>query len=362
MKIGILTYHRAHNYGAVLQCYALQETLKKLGADVSIINYKQPHIERAYKPKYSVKHIIKLILLFKFSTLKQYLSNIKKLFCRQYNFNKFRNKNLNCTKECNEDNIPQNFDRYIIGSDQVWSIHCTKTFDQTYWGGFKRKPTSKLFGYAISCNGDFHNFIDNKTVCNFFFRFDDITFREVKAQKEMEEVTGIRKNISLDPTLLTDDKIWSPFIKAKWKNKKYIVIYQIRRLKTSPKMLESKAQKYAQKHNLEVINLSGMFYSVEDFVSLIKYAQCVFTSSFHATIFSIIFERPFYTFLLYDNHDERYKDLLIKLNLSDHLVDQNTEICDHIPFITNIDEAKRNLNRMKVDSISYLKKIVSDYK
>lgn len=359
MKIGILTYHRAHNYGAVLQCYALQETLKKLGADVSIINYKQPHIERAYKPKYSIKHIIKLLLLIRITDLKQYLSTIKKLFLRKYHFNKFRKKYLNCTKECKNNNIPQDFDRYIIGSDQVWSIHCTKTFDQTYWGGFKRKPTSKLFGYAISCNGDFHNFIDNKTVCDFFYRFDDISFREVKAQKEIEEVTGIRKNISLDPTLLTDEKIWSPFIKDKWKYKKYVVVYQIRRLKTSQTMLESKAQEYAQKHNLEVIDLSGRFYSVEDFVSLIKYAHCVFTSSFHATVFSIIFERPFYTFLLYDNHDERYKDLLIKLNLSNHLVDQNTETSEHIPYITNIEEAKRNLKDIKTDSISYLKSIIS---
>ena len=49
MKIGILTFHRAHNYGAVLQCYALQERLKMAGYDVSVIDYRQPAIERAYK-------------------------------------------------------------------------------------------------------------------------------------------------------------------------------------------------------------------------------------------------------------------------------------------------------------------------
>lgn len=359
MKIGILTYHRAHNYGAVLQCYALQETLKKLGADVSIINYKQPRIERAYKPTFSIKHIIKLIILFRLAALKQYLSTIKKLYCRRYHFNKFRKKYLNCTKECNSNNIPQDFDRYIIGSDQVWSIHCTKNFDHVFWGGFKRKPTSKLYGYAISCNGDFHDFIDNKTVCHYFNLFDDITFREEKAQKEIEKATGITKNLSLDPTLLTDEEFWSPFLKSKWEHKEYVVVYQIRRSKTSPMMLENKAQKYANKHHLEVVNLTGMFYSVEDFVSLIKNAHCVFTSSYHATIFSIIFGRPFYTFLLYDNHDERYKSMLLQLNLSDHLVDQNTETSDHTPYITNIDNTKKILNDIKADSIVYLKKIIS---
>ena len=49
MKVGILTFHRAHNYGAVLQCYALQETLKRMGHDVQVIDYAQPWIEEFYK-------------------------------------------------------------------------------------------------------------------------------------------------------------------------------------------------------------------------------------------------------------------------------------------------------------------------
>ena len=48
MRIGILTFHRAHNYGAVLQCYALQETLKRMGHDVQVIDYRQPWIEDFY--------------------------------------------------------------------------------------------------------------------------------------------------------------------------------------------------------------------------------------------------------------------------------------------------------------------------
>lgn len=48
MKVGIITYHRAHNYGAVLQCYALQEVLKRMGHDTQIIDYRQPFIEKLY--------------------------------------------------------------------------------------------------------------------------------------------------------------------------------------------------------------------------------------------------------------------------------------------------------------------------
>ena len=49
MKIGILTFHRAHNYGAVLQCYALQEIMRRRGHDVRVIDYRQPWIEEFYK-------------------------------------------------------------------------------------------------------------------------------------------------------------------------------------------------------------------------------------------------------------------------------------------------------------------------
>lgn len=50
MKIGILTLHRANNYGAALQCYALQCTLQSLGYDAWVIDYRQPDTERSYRP------------------------------------------------------------------------------------------------------------------------------------------------------------------------------------------------------------------------------------------------------------------------------------------------------------------------
>ena len=356
MKIGILTYHRAHNYGAVLQCYALQETLKKLGADVHIIDYKQPHIDWVYKPKYSIKHIIKLILTVRLNSLYNYLHLIKKLFNRKKNFESFRNKYLNCTEEC-KDNIPQDFDRFVIGSDQVWGIHCTKTFDKTFWGDFKRKPSSKLYGYAVSSNGDYHQFLSNQELYFYINLFDNITFREEKIQKDIEVSTGINKGISLDPTLLTDEIIWKPLLNNKWNKNEYVVVYQIRRLHDWPTMLESKAQQYAEKYKSKVVNLSGMYYPIEDFISLIKNAQCVFTSSFHATVFSIIFGTPFYSFLLYDGHDERYQSLLQKLKLSKHLVDKNSET-NITPYISNIDETKKILTQLKAESLNYLKEIV----
>ena len=80
MKIGILTFHRAHNYGAVLQCYALQERLKMAGYDVSVIDYRQPAIERAYKC-FDVLYLLKNVFHLKnlMGKIKYYISLIKYL-------------------------------------------------------------------------------------------------------------------------------------------------------------------------------------------------------------------------------------------------------------------------------------------
>ena len=82
MKIGILTFHRAINYGAVLQCYALQETLKRMGHNVEVIDYRQPMIEKAYKCikwNWLAKKIIKFWKLPGY--LKVIIQNLKQTFC-----------------------------------------------------------------------------------------------------------------------------------------------------------------------------------------------------------------------------------------------------------------------------------------
>lgn len=359
MKVGILTFHRAHNYGAVLQCYALQEVLHNLGADTVVINYKQPFIDNLYKAKLSVKHLAILAFLMKIKAIRKYFHSISTDRKRGKNFETFRKLFLNCSTECKMNNIPKDLDRYVIGSDQVWGIHCTHDFDPVFWGGFERKEDSKLYGYAISGNGDYQDFLTHQEIRHYFNLFDDISFREKKIRDDMEGITGIRKEICLDPTLLTDECLWHNLINDKWEKEKYVVVYQIRRLKKRPRLLEEKAKEYASKHECQVINLTGMNHPVDDFVSIIKHAQCVFTSSFHATVFSVIFGTPFYSYKLYDGHDDRYESLLKELDLDHHLVDENSDTSE-TPIIKDIVSVKKKLDDIKADSIAYLKRIISE--
>ena len=100
-----------------------------------------------------------------------------------------------------------------------------------------------------------------------------------------------------------------------------------------------------------------MTYSVQNFVSAIKYAQCVFTSSFHATVFSCIFKTPFYTFQLYDGHDGRYEILLRKLKLDEHLVDFKCDTSESLPVKS--DCLEENLTALQLSSFEYLQTVTN---
>ena len=100
-----------------------------------------------------------------------------------------------------------------------------------------------------------------------------------------------------------------------------------------------------------------MDYSVVDFVSAIKYARCVLTSSFHATVFSVIMDTPFYSVKFNDGHDGRYVDFLSSLKLEEHIISLNTAKDEILKF--DVDQILINLEELKKESINYLSKIVS---
>ena len=152
MKIGILTLHRANNYGAALQCYALQCTLQSLGYDAWVIDYRQPDTERSYKPFQwnSIRQNIRKPKVFcKELTIRPLLAII-----RQMAYNRFRSKYFHATQPVRHiADIPQDFDVYLIGSDQLWSIQCLGyNIEPAYFGEFPHPHDSRVCSYAISSN------------------------------------------------------------------------------------------------------------------------------------------------------------------------------------------------------------------
>ena len=353
MRIGILTFHRAHNFGAVLQCFALQEVMKRLGHDVKVIDYRQPRIEQIYKP-FKLKHLIGLAVHIHKSAI-NYLTDYPKRKHREKAFNSFAQKYLQLTQPCTENSIPQDFDAYLIGSDQLWNPWCLGgKMDNVYLGHFKRPENSQLYGYAISATAGAIDNLGAKQLSNIIASFSALSLREQTAAKVLGAIAGTTPQVCCDPTLLTDQSFWDPVTNNKFQNRKYVLLYQVRYPKNDRTLLNRKAQQLANSMNCELITATPEKYSVEDFVSLFKYASHVVTSSFHATVFSLIFQTPFYSVKLKDGGDARYEELLNSIGAESLCVDANFE---PVPANPDFKTITKKLNNYKQQSINFLRQI-----
>lgn len=366
MKIGILTYHRAYNYGAVLQCYALQEVLKHMGHDVYIIDYRQPEIEAFYKFKScysrekwqnkkipaSVKYIVSCII----KDLRNYIFHYR----FKTLFESFQKHFFSLTQKTTT-SIPCGFDRYFIGSDMLWAYDvATSKFDPFFLGEFIHNKESKIVGYAISGTPDSFHRLGEERHFEFIKNFDYLSVREKALSDIIKEYTGKIISCCIDPTLLTTKELWSNITYQNRRGRKYIVTYYLRVPGESRKGLNGKIRELAKDNNLDIINIdasgSTCPRSVRDFVTLIKDAQYVVTDSFHGVVFSLIFERPFHALRLRDSHDARYVDILKTINAEDLAVD-----IDYNPFFPCIDYTSLNENiaLFRENSISFIRNSLS---
>lgn len=318
MKIGILTFHNADNYGAVLQCYALQEKLKTLHTkdEVYIVDYKCPKIVNAYIPKINLKKPWSIL---------GYIKTKKK--CKQ--FHQFREKYFNL----GTDNLSF-YDVIYYGSDQIWSPSLTG-YDFTYFGkGF----SGKKIAYAASDGG---NMILTDEIKNELNSFAAISCREASLTNKLSPNNLSTPTSTIcDPVFLLSKDEWLKMAKLP-QEKNYVLTYKIRENLN----FDSEAEKIGRLLGKKVIQivyvkqLRKLFYhgqhfvegiSPEQFVGYFAKADFVLTTSFHGTAFSIIFNKPFYV-LKIDNASERITDLLTALNIEDRYgeeyQDSKTSIC-----------------------------------
>ena len=358
MRIGILTFHRAHNYGAVLQCYALQEVLKSRGYDVEVIDYRQPWIDDYYN-------------LFCWNMIKHNASSPSQLF--QYlkgsmkkwllapgkasNFMSFREKYLNLSLPCVEV-MPQGYDYYVVGSDQLWSLHCLGgKADRIYMGDFQRPAGSKLVGYAISA--DIKSVQQSSGLLKSLApEFDALSMREKEVARTVAEITGCDCEVCLDPTLLTDASLWNPLL-TQVEKQKYVLMYEVRWNPQTKGLLRRKAEELAASigPDCKVIDLTRVNRPVEEFVSLFKNATYVVTTSFHGIVFSIIFGTPFYALPLWGGFDLRYTELLKSLGAEDRIVSFDTTL---MPAPMDFEPIKAKLRERQKSSFEFIDKNISN--
>lgn len=354
-RIGILTFHRAVNWGAMLQCYALYKTIEKLGYKVDVIDYRQPHIECIYNYERE---------LFSPTELKSILTKplwwpgflLRELPKRRA----IRNTKLRLVeslshskKATTANEIPQKYKTIVVGSDQVWANYCTNGIDEVYYGEFPHNK-SKVIGYAISSNIDSLKENGNEELKRLCKNFHSIAFREKEISEYLQKNIGLKSEVVLDPTLLLNREEWDVItdITSNDETQDYILTYFLND-NFDKEILDREISTLATTNKCKIVKLEKAVDSPERFISLIKYAKYIVTSSFHITAFSIIYNKKFLSLRTNNGKDIRYINLLEKIGLSSQLVEyyniNNADIWE-----INYEQVNRTLTKEIEKSLLYL--------
>ncbi|MCD4725096.1 MAG: polysaccharide pyruvyl transferase family protein [Bacteroidales bacterium] len=363
MKVGLLTFHSAQNYGAVLQAYATQEIIKSLECDIDIIDYC---------PDYLIKQAV-------FPSLKNRPASIKlKLFTeglicfywrykRRKGFNNFINSKLHLSpKKYGNRPFSSNecYDAYVMGSDQIWNIKLAKGFDDAYWGNFITKKNAIKVSYAASMSNYLLNDNQKQKMFDLLKNFHSISVREEESKHFIYDNFEIDATTVLDPTFLLDKSKWKIISKRPKLAKKYVLVYSIelrddvvRIAKSVAKQLNAIVIELTMGVDKNVIVNRHQTATPEEFVGLFENAECVLTSSFHGTAFSIIYNKSFYSIALDNDKDSRQKTILAKLGLSDRFISRNTTPDFQL---INYNDVNAKLEIIRNESIAFLKSNLCD--
>lgn len=349
MRIGILTFHRAHNYGAVLQCYALQNVLESLGYKSGVIDFRPDYIEENYKV-FSLKRFVNS-LQHPRSTV-YYLKDIRERKNRKRLFSSFTKQYLNTIPYKNA--IPNNIDCVLIGSDQLWSTNYTGGVIKEYFGEINHTPEQRIVGYAISANEKSLNGIGAIRLKEYVNNFSRLSFREQNIEDLVHQMTGKISEVCIDPVLLTTSGTWKNMMDETFKSAKYILVYQVHPSGGDFNNAVRFASHIAEQRGLKVVDMTDGHCSPSEFVARFKYAQYVVTTSFHGTVFSIIFHKEFVTLKVNETVDARAKNLLTQVGLIDRMID-----CNEFLPQTSIDYqmVDSRLAVIREHSLNYLRNI-----
>lgn len=347
-KAYIIAFHRALNYGAVLQIYALSKVVERFGIDVEVIDYIPRWMEISLKNQPTLLSYVK--------------RKFMKIFFRNFQGNlKKTPRTFKSLKELEEYLDPADF--YITGSDQVWNEVITRK-DEAYFLSFVPE-NSKRIGYAVSMGNRLISTDFDARVKELVLKFDAISVREkfvsdyVKTFSPDSDIP-----IALDPSLLLDEEDYALVCSTKTYQEPYIAVYAC----MHDKNLYELARYFKRKLGLPLVNLGYHFsgpdkheylFGPENWINRIKNARYILTNSFHGTVFSILHRKKF---MVVPNNDvtqqglnARFVELLASLGLSQRLVQNESDIdlCFDAPI--DYDTAFRLLQNRRNESLAYLR-------
>lgn len=330
MKIGILTFHRAINYGAFLQAFALKHYLESLGHEVEMVDYWPeghadayslfPHLEKYRSILGKFKELISSAL--RYARAKKRRDGMQRLVSHYFGLS-----NIPCYVTPNS--LRQvSYDCIVYGSDQIWwksDMPAYQGFDPVYWGEYIPASIKKI-AYAPSMGVIDLDQEDKARIKRWLCNFAALSVRESGLYEAIHDLTDRDIPVVLDPVFLLSKDEWSKYCHPV-NREKYILYYSL--LPSREGDILVKKLKHQWGYN--VVEITGSV-SVKkigtryvqtadafDFISLFKDAEFVVTSSFHGTAFSIIFEKQFYA-IGFGKRVGRVQSLLFQLGIDNRLI------------------------------------------
>lgn len=343
MKIGIMTFHWATNYGAVLQAYALQQALSGMGHDAVLIDY--------YPAKFK-KTFLNCLRLKRIYLIPKSLKSIGK----EKKIEVFRKKYLKRTAYYSQStqlhSTAEKFDCYICGSDQIWNQSFVRSSERknnmVYFLNFA--PEGKIIAsYAASFGATTYPEDLQKDLKEVLLRFDAISVREQSGVEIINRLGIEDVQMVPDPTLLLTAEVYESLLCNK-ENSKYACLYMLhgKQKDAVPLVNDLKERDFG------CVCCDGD--SVEKWLETIRFAEFVVTNSFHGIVFSILFHRPFAAILIEGSGmNDRITTLLEVLGLSDRIYKGDYAMLD-----AEIDWAKvdKELEAYRQCGYDFLKRIL----
>lgn len=364
MKISIITLQNVSNYGSVLQAYATQTYFQSIGYDVELVNYWRKNmvdsnianalvenedlkLKKYWGKSYILKFIIKKLMIMK----------IRK---RAKPFRNFVQNNIITTKMVYTSfeqllNNPPIADVYCVGSDQVWNSDWNEGLELAFYLGFVPKGKKKI-AFSSSFGVEELSQREKGYVKQYLNDFDLITVRESSAVDLLNSINIIGAKWILDPTLIITKKQWESLVdKNMEKKEKYILVYQLNdntffdeAVKEAEKLTSSKVirleYRKTKKYGKHVVNPS-----VSEWITYFYNADYVITDSFHATAFSINFEKQFIN-ILPPKFETRIISVLKLFGLSNRKINTIekvavlTSIINYVPVMQVLDRCRQEIN------------------
>ncbi len=371
MKAAVVTFVRAYNYGAVLQCYALCRTLEKLGVDAQTIDYYPECFRKLYgfsylgEPRYIPYRPIKNWL-----NITPVWFKLKK---RNDGFDRFIKTHIPITPkqyssfEMLNDEV-FDYDLYISGSDQVWSYKCAD-FDPTFFLQFNSAKNAKKASYAASFG---FSVLADRVKSDYkerLINWNAYSVREESGKGILKDLLNIDATRSCDPTLLLDKAEWDKIRKDSKVKNDYILIYSV----NACAELYEYAKILSKEKNLKVIYVPCVAHhdflmgnvvkkfgfetigaaSPDEWLDLFSKASYVLTDSFHGTVFSIIYRKKFMTIVDFSwGKNHRAMELIDSLNIKGRAL--KDDFMDLIDEPINWEDVDSRMLELRTGALEYL--------